>query len=165
MDDKILETYNHLLKFSNSILELGEPITDNRIEILENVLGYSLPKDFKYFIKKSNSFSLAGNEVYGLGEELLGKSLDKIYEFEHNETGNLMPKQYFPFSPDGFGNHYCLDLSRSEDEISPIIFWQHDAFYESLNQVETCNRNFVDWVNEVMIGWTLEDYNYDGSDK
>jgi hypothetical protein len=76
-----------------------------------------------------------------------------------------MPKYFLPFSPDGYGNHYCLDFSRIKNEICPIVFWQHDFKYENLTEVETCNNSFVDWVNEVLIEWTLEEYNYDGTEK
>lgn len=165
MEDKISITYKNLLKFSDSILTLGNPILDNRIEEFENIIGYKLPKDFKWFIEKNNGFSLLGNEVNGLGEEFLNTSLDKVYNFENSEVENPMPKYFLPFSPDGYGNHYCLDFSRIENEICPIVFWQHDFKYENLTEVETCNDSFVEWVNEVLIEWTLEEYNYDGTEK
>ena len=165
MEDKILNTYEELLKFSNSILNLESPIIDSRIEDFENKIEYKLPKDFKYFIKKNNGFSLSVTEVYGIGKEFLNSSLDEIYDFEHNEVGNPMPKYFWPFSPDGYGNHYCIDLSRIENEICPIVFWQHDYNYKNISEVETCNKNFVEWINEVMIEWTLGEYNFDGTEK
>ena len=76
-----------------------------------------------------------------------------------------MPTYFLPFSPDSFGNHYCIDLSTNNDDTCPIIFWQHDFDYENFTQVETCNLNFTDWVNEVLIEWTLENNNYDGTEK
>ena len=165
MDEFILKTYNNLLKFSSTVLTLEKKIVDNRIENFENEIGFSLPKDFKYFIKNSNGFSLRATSVNGIGEEYLENSLDKIYAFEHYETGNPMPQHFLPFSPDGFGNFYCLDLSRIENETCPIIFWQHDFIYDNLDEVETCNKNFAEWVNEVMIEWTLEEINFDGIEK
>lgn len=165
MEDEILITYKNLIKFSDSILSLGNPIIDNRINEFEKIIGYKLPKDFKWFIEKNNGFSLFGNEVTGLGEEFLNASIDKVYNFEHSEVENPMPKYFLPFSPDGYGNHYCLDFSRIKNEICPIVFWQHDFKYENLTEVETCNNSFVDWVNEVLIEWTLEEYNYDGTEK
>ncbi|MGY3055754.1 cell wall assembly regulator SMI1 [Pedobacter sp. UYEF25] len=165
MEDEILNTYNELTKFSDSLLNFESKILDSRIEYFENKIGYNLPKDFKYFIKKSNGFSLNGTEVNGIGDEFLNSSLDKLYDFEHNEVGNPMPKYFMPFSADGYGNHYCIDLSRTENEICPIVFWQHDCNYKNISEVETCNNNFVEWVNKVMIEWTLEEYNYDGTEK
>lgn len=154
-----------LYKFSNEILFLGESILDSRIEDLEKEIGYKLPEDFKYIIKKHNRIILAGTQVYGMSQELKGSSLDMIYKFEHFEAENPMPKFFFPFSPDGQGNHYCLDLSKITDEICPVVFWQWDIEYEDIEDVEVCNDSFIDWIDEVMIDWTLEVYNHDGSEK
>jgi cell wall assembly regulator SMI1 len=165
MNDKISNTYNELLKFSNSILTLEKPILDNRIETFEEKIGFKFPEDFVYFIKQNNGFTLGATEVNGIGLEYKEASLDRLYDFEHNEAGNHMPKEFLPFSADGFGNHYCLDLTRIKNEFCPVMFWQHDFEYKNVAEVETCNESFVDWVNEVMIEWTLEEYNYDGTEK
>jgi len=135
------------------------------LKILKKKIEYKLPKDYKYFIKNHNGFSLSATEVYGMGNQFKDGSLDKIYNFEHNVVENPMPKYFLPFSPDGYGNHYCIDLSRIENGICPIVFWQHDCNYENISEVETCNISFVEWINEVMIEWTLEGYNYDGTEK
>lgn len=160
--DLILAKLN---KFDNSLIHLGELITDNRLKLLEKRIGYDFPLDFKYILTNHNGLSLIGTEVYGLDDAFEESSLDRIYRFEHDGVHNKMPKQYFPFSPDGFGNHYCLDLSKLEGMICPVVFWQHDFNYTSLNEVEVCNENFMQWMQEVLIDWTLEDTNYDGTDK
>lgn len=164
--DKCELTLKELTKFSETLLELREPINDDRLIQFERELGFELPVDFMYFLTRFNGFSLRGTEVFGLGEHYKEASLDRIYEFEHFNVSYKMPKHFLPFSNDGQGNHYCLDLSRiNSEKICPVIFWQWDFDYESLDDVETCNENFCDWVKEVMINWTLEDYNYDGSEK
>ena len=165
MEKEIESIYNELLKFSDSILELKDAITDSRIQEFEEIIGYKFPTDFVYFLRMHNGFSLHATEVLGIGKDFGYNSLDKIYEFERSEVENPMPNYFLPFSPDGYGNHYCMDVSRMEDELCPIVFWQHDYNYENLEDVETCNINFAAWINEVMIEWTLEDYNYDGSEK
>ncbi len=165
MIEKISNTYDELLRFSSSILTLEKPIIDDRIEKFEAEIGYKLPKDFKYFIKQNNGFTLAATQVNGIGNEYRDNSLDRLYSIEHNEVENRMPKEFLPFSADGFGNHYCLDLSRIKNEFCPVVFWQHDFEYKNITEVETCNESFVSWVSEVMIEWTLEEYNYDGKEK
>ena len=160
-----IETLEKLKKFSPLILELGGPILDDRIEKFEIKIGCRLPEDFKYFLRQHNSISLMGDNVYGLGEEMKGSSLDKVYEIEHFEVENPMPKELLPFSPDGRGNHYCLDLSNISNGFAPVLFWQHDLDYDSKDEIEITNDSFSDWVQEVLINWTLEDYNYDGSEK
>jgi len=160
--DKVL---NELYKFSESILTLGDPILDKRIEELEHQIGFNLPLDYKYIMTKHNYLSLAGTEVLGIGKELENESIENLYLREHDEVGNPMFKEFLPFSPDGTGNHYCLDLSKLENNTCPVIFWEHDCYYSDKKDVEICNANFVEWIKEVMIDWTLEDMDYDGNDK
>ncbi|WP_454803041.1 SMI1/KNR4 family protein [Mucilaginibacter phyllosphaerae] len=154
-----------LSKFDKSIIHFGNQIADDRLKLLEQKIGFNLPLDFKYILIIHNGISLVGNEVYGIDEKFRDSSLDKVYQFEHEEVSNKMPGQYFPFSPDGFGNHYCFDLSKLDNTLCPVVFWQHDFNYPSLNEVEICHENFMEWVEEVLIEWTLEDINYDGTDK
>ncbi|MFD1145497.1 SMI1/KNR4 family protein [Larkinella insperata] len=154
-----------LYQFSPELLELGPPILDNRLEDFEKTIGFMLPDDFKYLLKAHNGFSLNGIEVYGLDAALRGSALDQIYQIEHYEVANAMPDALLPFCADGAGNHYCLDLSRYHNGRSPVVFWQHDCRYESRDDLETCQASFCEWVDEVFIGWTLEEYNYDGSPK
>lgn len=154
-----------LYKFSSDVIFLGKVIEDNRLEILEESIGYLLPHDFKYILKKHNKISLFGTEILGLDIEFKESSLEKVYQFEHFIVSNKMPPQFLPFSPDGRGNHYCLDLSKNIDGITPVVFWQWDFVYENYDDVEISNDNFIEWVEEVMVEWNLDDYDYDGSEK
>lgn len=163
--ENIKNALNKLYKFSPKVLQLGNEIIDDRIEKLEMKLSIKLPNEFIYLLKKHNGIFLLGVEVFGLGLDFGEMSLDKIYDFEHENVQNSMPNYYFPFSPDGMGNHYCLDLSRiKNNETCPVVFWQWDIDY-NFNEVETCNVNFQEWIEEVLIGWAEADYNYDGSEK
>lgn len=155
-----------LHKFDGSIIYLGPAITDERLEIFEKEIGFEFPLDFKYIMKKHNGIALPGVEIYGLDRELRGSSLDEVYQYEHKkEVYNAMPKEFLPFSPDGRGNHYCLNLSKLINGVCPIVFWQHDFIYRGLEEVEQCNDDLIAWIKEEMIDWTLEDYNYDGTEK
>lgn len=159
------EVLRELYKFSNDTLSLGQPITDDRLKELETNIGYRLPLDFIYILQKHNSFSLLGTMVYGIDRGMGEASIDKIYHFEHEEVENPMFPELLPFSPDGGGNHYCFDLSKTQNGLSPVVFWQHDYPYKDKDEIEVCNSDFADWIQEVVIGWTLEDTNYDGSAK
>lgn len=169
MDADMINEANDILigiyKFSSEMVNLGTPISDSRLEVFEEKIGHLLPDDFKYMLKKHNGFSLSGIEVFGFDEGLKGSSLDQVYQYEHFEVTNKMPLEFLPFSPDGRGNHYCLDLSRTDAGSCPVVFWQWDFQYQTSNDIEICNENFYDWIREVMISWTLEEYNYDGTPK
>lgn len=152
-----------LNKFSNDLILLGNEIIDDRLEKFEKNIGYELPRDFKYIIKKHNGISLDGTQFYGFSNKLRNNSLEKKYIFEHNNVENKMPLEFLPFSPDGRGNHYCIDLSKLKNGLCPIIFWQWDFKYSNKEEIEITHNSFYEWIKEVMIEWTLEDYNYDGS--
>ncbi len=142
---------NELCKFSDTTLFLGDPISDNRLLEFESKIGFELPVDFKYILSIHNSFSLSGTEVFGVDKRFGGSSLENVYDLEHLEVDNPLLKEFLPFSPDGFGNHYCLDLSRLDNYLCPVVFWQHDYIYVDKDDVETCSTSFIEWVKEVMI--------------
>jgi cell wall assembly regulator SMI1 len=153
---------NELLKFDDSLIELGESVADDRYEKLEEKIGFTLPASFKSLLKKFNFISLYGTSINGLDAKFRDTSLDRLYEIEHYEVGNPMPNELFPFSADGYGNHYCFDLTNKYDK---VLFWQHDIDYTNKSEIEVDNESFLEWINEIMIESTLEDYNYDGSEK
>lgn len=152
-------------QFSPHLRHVGATITDNRLEAFESKIGYILPEEFKWLLKGHNGISLMGTEVLGLDSSLRGSSLDEVYHIEHFEVGSPMPLHFLPFSPDGRGNHYCLNLDKLLGQECPVIFWQHDFFYDDLNQVKQCHPNLFSWIQEVMIDWTLNSFNYDGIEK
>ncbi|MEO6520171.1 MAG: SMI1/KNR4 family protein [Mucilaginibacter sp.] len=127
------ELIAELKKFSKEIIDLGKSISDDRFEIFEKSIGFQLPIDFKYILTKYNGISLLGTEVLAL-DKLQSSSLSEIYTFEHHEAGNPMPLKFLPFSPDGYGNHYCLDLSNLKDGLCPVVFWQHDTFMKAMTK-------------------------------
>lgn len=149
----IQESYQNLLKFDEILLNLGKPISDDRLEKFEQKIGHDLTAEFKYIMKKHNGLSVSGCDIYGIGEEFKNGSLDKMYDLISKYYQDFIPKSFIPFSPDGAGNYYCLDLSRSSGDICPIVFYQSNYEYADLTDVETCNNSLEDWINEVMIEW------------
>lgn len=105
-----------------------------------------------------------GTEVYGIHNRNKEESLESVYYREHSLVKVPQFDHIVPFSPDGQGNFYCFntrDLTEKGDSCS-VIFWVSNYIYGEVDQPEIVNSSFVDWVNEVAIGWTLEDYDYDG---
>lgn len=154
-----------LLKFSEDILEINSSISDDRISIFEKKYNLKLPNDFKKFITKINGFSLLGNKVYGFDENIT-ESIENVYHFEHFEVSYPQPLYLVPFCNDGRGNFYCIDTSKNTEAVNcPIVFWVSNYEYTNEDPPEIVNNNFLEWIKEVIIEWTLEEYNYDGSEK
>lgn len=156
----IEELVQQLKLFSSDLIELQLPIGEAKIVEFEESFDLQLPIDYKAFIKLHNGLSLVGLTIYGLDNASGNFSLEKSYAFEHYEVDRPMPKYLVPFSPDGTGNHYCFDLRACTLESCEIIFWQHDLIYDDEDEPEVVNSSFTDWVKEVVIEWTLEDYDY-----
>jgi len=154
-----------LLKYSDDILEIGNSISDNRINLFEKKYNVILPNDFKEFITKINGFSLLGNGVYGFDENI-AESIEYVYHFEHFEVIYPLPLFLVPFCNDGRGNFYCLDTSKNNDTgRCPIVFWVSNYEYTNYDLPEIVNDDFMEWVKKEIIEWTFEEYNYDGSEK
>jgi cell wall assembly regulator SMI1 len=163
----ILNIITELKKFSSSILSLKNPIDEELIIEFEKNHNVNLPPDYKLLLQQHNGVILYGTEIYGIEKKGVETSyaLDNCYIIEHFEVANPMPLYLVPFSPDGGGNHYCFDTRFCDTNSCPIVFWQHDYLYSETNPPEVTNNDLSDWIHEVMIEWTLEDYNYDGSEK
>jgi hypothetical protein len=162
---KISDFFEELHKFSAHLYQLHGAVDKNKIIAFEQRHKVVLPADYKFFLSKTNGIDFMGVTVYGIFDDTTFKSIGGSYVFEHYEAGNPMPLNLIPFSPDGAGNHYCFDSNNCTNEVCKIIFWQHDLSYDSDNPPEIVNESFAEWMKEVVIDWTLEDYDYNGNRK
>jgi len=160
--DQILLELN---KFSSNILTLEPPLLNlYLIENFEKRFDLILPNDYKYLLMNHNGIDLMGVTVLGFNGK---ENLVTVYEYEHFEVNYPQYKYFVPFSSDGRGNFYCFDTrtQTNNNESCPIVFWTSNYAYDENNQPEVTNSSFSEWLKEVMIEWTLENYNYDGSEK
>lgn len=166
--EKIIAAIENLRQFSSGVLTLGEPLNDTElIRDFERQYNLELPKDFKFLLTLHNGIDLMGTSVLGFYSNENTESIKSVYEYEHFKV--LYPQYPYlvPFSPDGRGNFYCFD-TRSvtlNGESNEIVFWTSNYLYTNEDQPEITHSSLAEWINEVMIEWTLEDYNYDGSEK
>lgn len=65
------------------------------------------------------------------------------------------------------GNFYCFDTSKRTNNGNSykIVFWCSNYEYSETDEPEITHDNLSDFISECIIGWTLENYNYDGSRK
>jgi cell wall assembly regulator SMI1 len=160
--DELIEKLN---LFSNELIEFNGPISAEEIAATEKAIGYVLPMDYKAFLSIHNGIALMGVTIYGIKDRYNQFSLLDAYYYEHESVGNVMFKYLIPFSPDGLGNHYCFDARTNNTFSCEIKFWQHDIIYNELIQPEKVNSSFSEWVEEVLIDWTLGDYDFKGNPK
>ncbi|WP_291529213.1 SMI1/KNR4 family protein [Bacteroides sp. UBA939] len=164
---EIDEIIKELMKFSDKLVDMRSPVDVEFIQRFETKYQIELPADYKYLLNKTNGFSLMGDEVLGITWASHGYDLVEVYRYEHFEVIIPQYKYLVPFSPDGRGNFYCFDTSvKTKNGLSNnIVFWCSNYEYTESDYPEITHNCLADFINECIIGWTLEDYNYDGSNK
>ena len=115
------------LNYSDGLIDLNPPATDYEIEELTKILGVELPNDFLDVLRIHNGQKGESAWLFDSQEFL---STHRIIE-EFNTWKNLLNTQlqgksstpdegvkndwwntnWIPFTSDGCGDHYCLDLS------------------------------------------------------
>lgn len=162
--DEVLE---ELGKFSSNILTLNSPVNPELMKRFEQQFHIELPNDYKYLLTKTNGFGLMGDDVLGITYTTYGTDLVNTYQFEHYEVIVPQYEWLIPFCPDGGGNFYCFDTNvRTQNgDSNQIVFWYSNYEYTESDPPEVTHECLADFINECIIGWTLQDYNYDGSDR
>ncbi len=139
---------------------LNPPAGDHEISDLETRLNVTLPEDFVDFYRVHNGQDeMADNLIYGqellsmrriiaewkIWKELLdkGKLADKANSDKGVKNEWWNPK-WVPFTYDGAGNHYCLDLDPSEDgKVGQVIYLIHDD-----PKREVIAGSFIDFIKK-----------------
>lgn len=127
-----------LMLFSERIMQLNPPANSRAIIDFERQFNVKFPVGYVEFL---NRF------------------------IEHQEVANPMFDHLIPFSPDGYGSHYCFDIRILNKNICNVVFWQHDYIYSEADQPEITNISFAEWMKEMVIDGVLEDYDYNGNEK
>lgn len=151
----VSELIEEIKKFDNSIVSLGLAASEREIEETENHIGQKLPDEYKEFVRKHNGLEFMCEYILRVGSNIhpSAYSMNDVYDFEHYEVHNPMPLHLIPFSPDGYGNHYCFDMRNN----GKVVFWQHDFDYKGRGP-EVVYGSMVEMINEVFIDWSELDY-------
>lgn len=149
--------------YSDGLLDLNPPATQAQIEELTSILGVDLPEDFIHVLKIHNGQKGDSAWLFDSQEFL---STDRIIE-EFNIWKNLLDKElqgkvstpddgvkndwwninWIPFTSDGCGDHYCLDLSPTDTGTKGQVI---TLWYES-GQREIVSRSFSQWFEEYVV--------------
>ena len=148
------------LNYSDGLIDLNPPATDYEIEELTKILGVELPSDFLNVLRTHNGQKGESAWLFDSQEFL---STHRIIE-EFNTWKNLLNTQlqgksstpdegvkndwwntnWIPFTSDGCGDHYCLDLSPTNTGTKGQII---TLWYES-SEREIVAPNFSLWFEE-----------------
>lgn len=158
MDSKVKqeieELAGELLKYSSDVLEWNDPADPSMIELFEQKFHVTLPDDYKCLLNITNGFSLMGDGILGVTDRKIKYGLFASYEFEHFESGNPLFDYLIPFSPDGFGNFYCLDtrIATNGGASNQIVFWYHDCEYSEETPPEITYNSLADFIKDWILG-------------
>jgi SUKH superfamily protein len=126
----------------------GGGADDGAIADAERSLGVTLPAGYRWFVREFG-FSYWPIDIYGIvpgglpGMQVVSNALTERHGVEPP-----LPQPLVPFSPDGWGNHYCLDTSRLSAGECPVVFWNHQLGASQTPKVT--NASFLDWLEEAV---------------
>jgi cell wall assembly regulator SMI1 len=164
--NNIKSIFNKLERFDSVLKLFFDPIDLKTIDNAEERIGKRLPIEYINFLRFSNGAYILNELIYGLDTK--DKALDGLihYNFERNEAENPIYDYLFPISPDGRGNHYCLDLKSITKDIKTcnVVFWQHDYLYTTEETPDIDTNSFLDFLIKLIDDYS-ENYDYDGSEK
>lgn len=127
--------------------DLGIGASEESIRDAAQELGVTLPNDYEAYLRTYGWARLLYDELYGIGDSVPAHlNLTTNTVRERTDFRPYLPKQLIPVMPDGAGNHYCLDLSKLEFGICPVVFWDHDEGEQQTPQI--VGRSFSDWIVE-----------------
>ncbi len=150
------------INYSDGLLDLNPPASDDEIDELTKTIGVELPKDFLSVLKMHNGQKGEAAWLFDSQEFL---STHRIIE-EFNNWKNLLNTElqgkvstpddgvkndwwninWIPITSDGCGDHYCLDLSpTSSGKKGQII----TLWYE-LAEREIVASSFTQWFEDYL---------------
>lgn len=132
---------------------MGHGVSALEVQRCEERLGVRLPDSYKCFLQEFD-VGYWPDYIYGLASSLPpGLHIVQATEDARQNGNPKLPHHLVPFSPDGWGNLYCLDTSQMQEGECPVVFWNHDL--DEDQQPQQTHRTFVDWLEE-MIRWQQE---------
>lgn len=149
MFDRFTELAQRLRDFDASIFP--GPASEEEIQQAEAELNVVFPNSYRWFLRTLGGadFPL---EIFGLEPEWrLNEAASfwnvvYITQSERSESEPKMPTPLVPFTPDGMGNHLCLDTASMSKGECPVVFWNHDA--GEAQRPRQTHPTFLDWLEE-----------------
>lgn len=123
--------------------------SEEQIVDAERALGVSFPPSYRLFLAKAG-VALWPEYIYGLGESLLpGLDIVATHKAECEDVEPPMPRYLLPFSPDGWGNHFCVDTRKESGGEYPVVLWLHDLDEDQIPEIT--HPSFVAWLRDLLV--------------
>ena len=154
--------------YSDGLLDLNPPATTDEIEELSSTLGIELPEDFIEVLKIHNGQKGEAAWLFDSQEFLsthriieefntwknlhINKLQGKVSKPDSGVKDDWWNKNWIPFSSDGCGNSYCIDLdpNSSGTKGQVITLWYEFAQREIV--AKSFSQWFEEYVNELSSG-------------
>lgn len=118
------------------MLDVGPPLTDLRIGILERKLGLVLPEAYRLFLLRNNGgkpkpefFPIRGLDRNPFGSINFFEGIDlpiksRNIEWNYRSYKGRIPRELIAVAGDGSGNLICLSFEGARK--GAVYFWDHD---------------------------------------
>jgi hypothetical protein len=123
---------------------VGTGAPDPAIHAAEAALGVRFPLAYRTFLRELG-VTLWPREIYGIVES--NSRYSNVVEntlSERTEVEPELPPHLVALSPDGWGNHYCLDPSSPSGDECPVVFWNHELGSDQTPKV--VSAGFLAWL-------------------
>jgi len=108
-------------------VEFGSGAEPQEVRRAEDRLSVTLPSNYVAFVMEFGWLCVGHTEINGIGRDVpMHLELIRNTSRERNSGSAAIPHYLIPVVNDGGGNHYCLDLTRSDGNDCPIVFWSHE---------------------------------------
>ena len=162
------------LNYKDGLDDLNPPITKEELTKLKNELGFEIPNELVEMLKIHNGQKgeasylfeeqefLSSNRI--IDEWKVWKNLLESGDLEDNKSdcfdkeiqNNWWNLKWLPFTYDGCGNHYCIDMNPSEwGEKGQIIEMYHDDSERKL-----LNNTLYSWFESYISKLKNKEYVY-----
>lgn len=148
------------------VVESGSKLQDDRINVLEELIGVQIPIDYKKFLLNHNGgipepgfFQIFGSEARWHVRSFLGLDLpikSSNIDWNWNSLKGRIPKHLLPIADDDMGNFVLMSFVGFNR--GKILFWIHDqeTSFDSLESLHDVNASFDEFI-ESLHDYDIED--------
>ena len=162
MADSIEERFEEVARRLHELTPspFSGPASPETIVEAEAELAVTFPLSYRLFLREFGAGDIPF-DIYGVDPEAESKqwgcwSVVGMTQSEREDVEPRMRHSLIPFTPDGAGNHWCLDTSRLVGGECPIVFWNHEG--DEDQEVEQTHPAFLDWLEETLESEDVQEY-------